>query len=292
MLPGVSDKSFVATWLFSWFLGYFGVDRFYLGKVGTGVLKLITLGGCGIWWLVDLILTLAGAQRDKAGRRLAGYDEHKKLAWIVTGALVVLSAITSAITGGIGQVADQIGGEASVVEPTTEDDTEPAPEEQSDEPVEETEAAGDLGSRSNPAPFGETVTFSEAGTDTWSAFLSNAVLDATDAVAAANQFNEPAPEGMVYAMVTLNVTRLGEEAATPWVDLSVEFVSSAGTTHTIADTAAVAPAPTMTDLNDMYAGATGAGNVVIAIPQADSAAGTGNWTITPLFGDPTFFTVQ
>jgi uncharacterized iron-regulated membrane protein len=289
----VSDKSFIATWLFSWFLGYFGVDRFYLGKVGTGVLKLITLGGCGIWWLVDLILTLAGVQRDKAGRRLAGYDEHKKLAWIVTGALVVLSAITSAITGGLGALSDQLDNSSAVVEPTS--DAETSADEQADEPTDEAAAddsAADLGTRENPAPFGETVTFSDAGSDTWSVALSNAVLDASEAVAAANQFNEPAPEGTVYAMVTVNVTRLGTEAATPWVDLSVEFVSASGTTHSSADTMAVAPEPSFNSLNEMYAGAAGAGNVVIAIPQADAAAGTGNWTVSPLFGDPTFFTAQ
>jgi TM2 domain-containing membrane protein YozV len=36
--------------------GHLGVDRFIMGKVGTGILKLITFGGLGIWWLIDLIL--------------------------------------------------------------------------------------------------------------------------------------------------------------------------------------------------------------------------------------------
>lgn len=93
-----SDRSFVATWLFSWLLGFLGVDRFYLGKVGTGVLKLLTLGGLGIWWLIDLILTLAGVQRDAAGRLLPDYEEHRVVAWIVTGAGVALGMITTALS--------------------------------------------------------------------------------------------------------------------------------------------------------------------------------------------------
>jgi len=49
-------KNWLAAVLLSIFVGSLGVDRFYLGKIGTGVLKLITFGGFGIWWLVDLIL--------------------------------------------------------------------------------------------------------------------------------------------------------------------------------------------------------------------------------------------
>ena len=42
--------------LMSIFFGWIGVDRFMMGKVFTGILKLITFGGIGIWWLIDLIL--------------------------------------------------------------------------------------------------------------------------------------------------------------------------------------------------------------------------------------------
>ncbi|HEX5858185.1 MAG TPA: TM2 domain-containing protein, partial [Microbacterium sp.] len=60
----VSPKSWLATLLLSIFLGELGIDRFYLGKVGTGILKLLTLGGFGVWWLIDVILVIAGAMRD------------------------------------------------------------------------------------------------------------------------------------------------------------------------------------------------------------------------------------
>lgn len=90
---GLSSKSFLITWLLALLVGVLGVDRFYLGKIGTGLLKLVTLGGVGVWALVDLILVLTNKQQDKLGLPLAGYDTHKKVALIVTGAVVLLSVI-------------------------------------------------------------------------------------------------------------------------------------------------------------------------------------------------------
>jgi TM2 domain-containing membrane protein YozV len=46
----------LATMLLSWILGELGIDRFYRGQIGLGVLKLLTVGGAGIWWLVDAII--------------------------------------------------------------------------------------------------------------------------------------------------------------------------------------------------------------------------------------------
>jgi TM2 domain-containing membrane protein YozV len=69
----VSDKSRLAAALLCWFVGIFGVHRFYVGKVGTGILMLVTLGALGIWALIDLIVILLGSFRDKSGKALQNW---------------------------------------------------------------------------------------------------------------------------------------------------------------------------------------------------------------------------
>jgi len=64
----VSDKNRTVTLLLCIFLGYLGIHRFYVGKVGTGILWLLTGGLCGIGALVDMILIIVGSFRDIHGR--------------------------------------------------------------------------------------------------------------------------------------------------------------------------------------------------------------------------------
>lgn len=61
----VSEKKFVPAVLLCFFLGSLGVHRFYLGKTGTGILMLVTLGGLGIWTIIDLVRLVIGSMGDK-----------------------------------------------------------------------------------------------------------------------------------------------------------------------------------------------------------------------------------
>jgi len=61
----MSEKRKLPAFLLCLFFGIFGVHRFYVGKVGTGLLQLVTCGGLGIWWLFDLLVILLGGFTDK-----------------------------------------------------------------------------------------------------------------------------------------------------------------------------------------------------------------------------------
>ncbi len=68
--PDRSEKGFVPLALLCMFFGWLGIHRFYAGKIGTGILMLLTLGGFGIWQLVDTIIIMTGGFRDKSGLRI------------------------------------------------------------------------------------------------------------------------------------------------------------------------------------------------------------------------------
>lgn len=67
----MSDKKFLPALLLAIFLGGLGGHRFYVGKIGTGILQLLTCGGVGVWAIIDIIMIATGSFRDKEGRPLS-----------------------------------------------------------------------------------------------------------------------------------------------------------------------------------------------------------------------------
>jgi len=66
-----SDKQKLVAALLCWFLGVFGIHRFYLGHTGIGLIQLFTGGMCGIWSFIDFIMILTGGVKDAQGRTLS-----------------------------------------------------------------------------------------------------------------------------------------------------------------------------------------------------------------------------
>jgi serine/threonine protein kinase len=103
-------KKLMTAWILSIVVGYFGVDRFYMGKVGTGILKLVTIGGYGVWAFIDAYQLGGGKVTDKWGRQLTSTEEEtatlskwRLLASIAAGvlciALIAWSQINRIVNG-------------------------------------------------------------------------------------------------------------------------------------------------------------------------------------------------
>jgi TM2 domain-containing membrane protein YozV len=66
----MSEKRILPAFLLCFFFGVFGFHRFYVGKIATGILQLLTAGGLGIWTLIDFVMIIVGAFTDKAGNKI------------------------------------------------------------------------------------------------------------------------------------------------------------------------------------------------------------------------------
>ena len=81
-------RKFLDTLLLAWFLGVYGAHRFFTGHYVIGLIQLFTMGGCGIWWLIDLFSICLGNFRDSNDAPLENYDKR-----IGIGALILYFAI-------------------------------------------------------------------------------------------------------------------------------------------------------------------------------------------------------
>jgi hypothetical protein len=88
------DKNYIVAILLSYFLGGLGIDRFYLGKTGTGIAKLLTLGGFGLWQTIDVMLVAFGKLTAKDDPRpLEGFAKEYHWGKILGMILVVINVV-------------------------------------------------------------------------------------------------------------------------------------------------------------------------------------------------------
>jgi len=91
---GPRGKSWFATFLLAWFLGVLGIDRFYNGRTGLGIGKLLTGGLCGMWSFIDVLLLLFKQYQDAPGNYLRpAKRSHMVVALTIIGTSLLLSAI-------------------------------------------------------------------------------------------------------------------------------------------------------------------------------------------------------
>lgn len=200
---------------------------------------------------------------------IKGSGRPQAITGIITGALgfvVVLigTLLFGAAVTSLDEASQATGGEISEAREAEEAAGEAAEAaETQDEEAEPAEPAGDPGSRENPHQFGETVT----GQD-WEVTINGITLGADDAIAAENQFNEPAPDGSSYALVDVTMTYLGDDSDIPLVGTDVSYVTGSGETLSAYEHSAVTP-DAFESTRELYNGGTEQGNISIAIPDGD-----------------------
>lgn len=92
-----SSRSYILTMLLAFFVGWLGIHRFYTGYIVIGVIQLLTLGGCGLWALIDVISLVLNKYKDADGNEL---DGHNAGCAMIVGIILVLNFIM----GGLGSL--------------------------------------------------------------------------------------------------------------------------------------------------------------------------------------------
>lgn len=256
-----------------------GIAALAVGGVGL-LLAFVPFVGAfgGLLGFVGLVLGIIGLvlKGRKKGLAIAGT--------IVSGVALIASIVMVIVYTSVfvNSVNDSI--EESLPQGPSVIDEAPA-EDDAEAPAEEPE--GDtVGTRENPVPIGSTVAIDGITGAAWEVSLGAPTLNATDQVKAANQFNPDPEAGNQYAIVPATVTYVGEESANPF-ELVFEYVTADGRAYSGSF---VDMDGQLSEVGDLFSGASATANVVIEIPSAGAEAGT--WSVSYIFGDPIFFAAQ
>lgn len=171
---------------------------------------------------------------------------------ILSGIAVVVSLISTIIAGAL---------TTAVVE-TIEEETSVTAEAPAGEDPAAEESGADAGTRENPLPIGTLISSSD-----WDVVINSVNLSASAEVAAANMFNEAAPEGQQYAVVNATVTYKGADSSFP-AFVQIDYVTATGEVISTWDSLAVAPEPAFSGGQELYAGGSATGNLAFLIPSS------------------------
>jgi len=193
----------------------------------------------------------------------------------IVGFVVFFSVVSDAVDDAFG------GGDVSVSTPADSG----AANAGAGDSGSDSSGAADEGTRKNPYPLGSTITDGD-----WQVTVNSVTLNADDAVAAENSFNDAAPAGSQYLLANVTVTYTGSspQGESPYSTFS--YVTVDGNTVNTWDFSAVIP-DELDSTSPLYDGASTTGNVEFVVPSATAAQGTLAVQVTP-FGDKIFVAVS
>lgn len=242
---------------------------------GIGFIFACMPGALILGWVllpIGFVLSLVSFFIKGRGRGLGIAGLIVSIVGTIVGVVVFITVVSTAF-----DEAFDSGGDTVVSQPS----------EQTEDGDSEEVAAEAEGTRANPYPLGSLIE-----NEDWRVVVNSVTLGATDAVLAANSFNEAPEAGNEYIIVNYSTTYVGadEEGSMPaWV--VVEYVTAEGTTVNSFDNFAVAPDPAFDSSSTLYTDGTTSGNVVFSVPSA--SAGAGVLAIQPgLLSDKVFVAVQ
>lgn len=133
--------------------------------------------------------------------------------------------------------------------------------------------ADKVGTRVNPAPAGTVISLKDvSGNPEYEITFGPVILDGAAVVAEMNDYNPDPKPGFQYLFVPVIYKYVGKTSGTPGIDVRIEFVSAAGTTHKTTDSTIMMSSDLM-GINEIYPGASSDGSTVIMVPTADEANG-------------------